>query len=330
MKKSLFFAILISHFLFLISHLDAQVASESEMLVPQKVGSSDMIPVFSDDVLEGDYEIEVESSSSMFRIASATLHNKDGKMTATLTMGGKGYSKLFLGTAEEASEANGVGEILWSQPLLQNDGHVEQSETSQDVVFEIPVSALNTPIECAAFSVKKKKWYGREILFDASTLPENALLVYPKTQQKIDLKDGNYLVKVSLSGGSGKASVKSPAKVSVKDGLATGKIEWSSPNYDYMKINRKRFNVDTKILEKGGNSTFTIPIFPVIADTTAMSQSHEILYFLEFDSESARKEKGKLSTDKLLLILAIWIIASLILIRIRVGRKKKKNYIKYR
>ena len=301
------------------------------MLVPQKVGSSDMIPVFSDDVLEGDYEIEVESSSSMFRIASATLHNKDGKMTATLTMGGKGYSKLFLGTAEEASEANGVGEILWSQPLLQNDGHVEQSETSQDVVFEIPVSALNVPIECAAFSVKKKKWYGREILFDASALPENALLVYPKTQQKIDLKDGNYLVKVSLSGGSGKASVKSPAKVSVKDGLATAKIEWSSPNYDYMKVNRERFDVDTKILEKGGNSTFTIPIsafdkkIPVIADTTAMSQSHEILYFLEFDSSSAKVEKSRTSNQILVSLLIFVIFAIVIAVFLKKARSSKSK-----
>ena len=51
------------------------------------------------------YEIEVDSSSSMFRIVHAVLTVKDGRMSAVLTLSGKGYGKLFPGTGEEAVNA---------------------------------------------------------------------------------------------------------------------------------------------------------------------------------------------------------------------------------
>jgi len=295
MKKSFFLAI-IFHLSFITPNssfltpnfLFAQVASASEALPARKVGSDDMLPLLADDILEGDYEIEVESSSSMFRIVQSLLHVKDGKMSARLTMSGKGYSKLFLGTAEEASDSKGEGEIL---PLS-----LEQIEGP--VAFEIPVSALNSSINCAAFSKKKGKWYDREILFDASSLPSEKLLVSPKIEQ-IKLKDGNYLVNAELTGGSGRAKITSPVKVSVKGGRAFAIIEWSSPNFDYMKVNHERFDADSKILEKGGNSTFRIPVYsldkkvPVTADTVAMSKAHEINYWLQFDSKTAKKTRKK-------------------------------------
>lgn len=283
MRKSLVLAIILqfSTFHFPLS-VFSQVASSSEMLAPSKVGTDDMLPVLEGDVLNGDYEIDVESSSSMFRIDKAVLQVKDGRMSASLTMGGKGYSKLFLGSAEAASASKGQGEILPNA----GDGAV---------IFEIPVSALNAPIKCAAFSSKKKKWYDRDILFDAGSLPEEKLLVSPKIE-KINLKNGKYRINVELTGGSGKAKITSPVKVTVKDGKAFAVIEWSSPNYDYMKLNHERYDADKKILEKGGNSTFTIPVYaldkkiPVIADTVAMSKAHEIQYWIQFESKSAKKE----------------------------------------
>lgn len=283
MRKSLVLAIILqfSTFHFPLS-VFSQVASSSEMLAPSKVGTDDMLPVLAGDVLDGDYEIALESSSSMFRIVNSVLHVKDGRMSASLTMSGKGYSKLFLGSAEAASESKGQGEIL------PNDG-------DGAVIFEIPVSALNSSIDCAAFSKKKSKWYDRQILLDASSLPEEKLLVSPKIE-KINLKNGKYRMNVELTGGSGKAKITSPVKVTVKDGKAFAVIEWSSPNYDYMKVNHERYDADKKILEKGGNSTFTIPVYaldkkiPVIADTVAMSKAHEIQYWIQFDLKSAKKE----------------------------------------
>jgi hypothetical protein len=291
MRKSIFLAIILqlSIFNFPFSAFP-QSASSSEVLAPRKVGTDDMLELFAEDVLDGDYDISVESSSSMFRIVQSVLHVKDGKMTATLTMSGKGYSKLFLGTSEEASDSKGEGEIL---PLAS-----AQDENGA-VLFEIPVSALNSSIKCAAFSKRKEKWYNRDILFDAGSLPEESLLIYPKKQENVSLKDGRYFVNASLTGGSGRAKITSPVKVIVDGGKAFAIIEWSSPNFDYMKVNHERYDADTKILEKGGNSTFKIPVFafdkkvPVTADTVAMSKAHEINYWLHFDSKSAKKTRKK-------------------------------------
>ncbi|MBR0142346.1 MAG: hypothetical protein IJM19_08895, partial [Ruminococcus sp.] len=100
--------------------------------------------------------------------------------------------------------------------------------------------------------------------------------------------DGEYMTEVELSGGSGKASVKSPTKVSVKEGKAYARIEWSSNKYDYMIVNDEKY-LPVSVEE---NSVFEIPVdifdceFTVYADTTAMSTPHEIEYKLCFDSST--------------------------------------------
>jgi hypothetical protein len=105
------------------------------------------------------------------------------------------------------------------------------------------------------------------------------------------LKDGKYTTEVTLSGGSGKTTVESPAMLTVEDGKIQAEIVWSSPNYDYMIVNGERYEP----VNTDGNSVFEIPVtvfdrpMPVIADTTAMSEPHEIEYSLLFDSASVRK-----------------------------------------
>ena len=95
---------------------------------------------------------------------------------------------------------------------------------------------------------------------------------------------------VTLEGGSGRASIESPATLTVKDGKVTASIVWSSPNYDYMIVDGKKlFPVNTE-----GNSVFEIPVasfdteLDVIADTVAMSKPHEIEYTLAFDSSTIK------------------------------------------
>ena len=98
---------------------------------------------------------------------------------------------------------------------------------------------------------------------------------------------------VALEGGSGKASVQSPTKVTVKDGKITATIIWSSPYYDYMIVDGEKYLKENE----EGNSQFTIPLkelpgdLDVTADTTAMSKPHEIEYTLQFDSESLKETK---------------------------------------
>lgn len=94
------------------------------------------------------------------------------------------------------------------------------------------------------------------------------------------LSNGEYKAVVALEGGSGRASITSPTTVTAEDGQMTATIEWSSPNYDYMIVEGKRYLP----INDGGNSTFQIPVpalgepFDVVADTTAMSVPHEIEY----------------------------------------------------
>jgi len=100
--------------------------------------------------------------------------------------------------------------------------------------------------------------------------------------------DGIYTVSVTLEGGSGRATIESPAKLRCENGALWATIVWSSSNYDYMKVNGEQYDNQNA----GGNSTFEIPVaaldekLPVAADTVAMSEPHEIEYTLYFDASS--------------------------------------------
>ena len=53
---------------------------------------------------------------------------------------------------------------------------------------------------------------------------------------KVDMSDGTYKIDVVLGGGSGRATITSPATLVVKEGCAYAQIEWSSSHYDYMRL----------------------------------------------------------------------------------------------
>lgn len=109
------------------------------------------------------------------------------------------------------------------------------------------------------------------------------------------LADGTYEVEVTLSGGSGRATVASPCEITVSGGQMTARIEWSSSNYDYMLVDGEKYlPVNTE-----GNSVFEIPVaaldeeIPVTADTTAMSKPHEVEYTLTFHAGELSKSEGQ-------------------------------------
>ena len=260
----------------------AAVASGNETAVEQTIDTVGLVPVSAADLKDGTYDISVESSSSMFKIISCALTVQDGAMTARMTMGGTGYLYVYMGTGEEASKV----------PESDLISFEENSDGTHS--FTVPVEALNEVLPCAAFSKKKEKWYDRELVFEASGIPADAFLnTSLKTVEDLGLADGTYTEEVSLTGGSGRASVESPAVVEVKDGKAEATIIWSSSNYDYMRVDEEKFlPVNTE-----GNSTFVITVtgfdspLTVYADTTAMSIPHEIEYTLTFDSSTLEEQK---------------------------------------
>ena len=277
-----------------------KVASSADMTTVEEVGFDGLIPVYAEDIENGTYEVNVESSSSMFRIQSAELTVSDSEMTVALTIGSTSYMKLFAGTAEQAAAST-------------EDQYIGYTESGDGVVFSVPVEALDQPFSCAAFSAKKEMWYDRSLLVRADSLPPEAIHVAiadyeqlkkdardrqieaQKSQSQLadlatetDLEDGEYEVPVTLEGGSGKASVASPATLIVKDGKTYARIQWSSSHYDYMLVD------GIKILPEGkaspeDNSVFVIPVtslsepMKVIGDTTAMSTPHEVEYTLDFE-----------------------------------------------
>lgn len=102
-------------------------------------------------------------------------------------------------------------------------------------------------------------------------------------------KDGEYSVSLDMSGGSGKASVTSPTLLTVENGTPVARIQWSSPNYDYMIVDGVTYYNQS---EEGMNSVFEIPVLcwdeemDVIADTIAMGSPVEIHYQFFFYQES--------------------------------------------
>jgi len=249
------------------------VAPAAETVPSEDVVEDGMVPVYAESLVDGTYPVTVDSSSSMFNVEACELTVQDGTMTARMHMGGTGYLKVYPGTAEQAADAA--------------DCIPFEEEADGSHSFTIPVEALDCGVDCAAFSKKKELWYDRTLVFRADSLPAEAFAGDAfATAESLGLASGDYTVEVSLSGGSGKASVESPAKLTVVDGQATATVVWSSSNYDYMRAGEEKF---LPVNEEGG-STFEIPVpafdraLTVYADTTAMSTPHEIEYKLTFAS----------------------------------------------
>ena len=253
----------------------SQVADASQMAPVEDVVEDGMVPISGDCLQDGVYTVTVDSSSSMFKITQCELTVENGQMNAVMHMGGTGYLRVFLGSAEQAAAADEDACIAFEE---QADG---------THTFTIPVEALDMGIACAAYSKNKELWYDRTLVFRADSLPRDAFAsdVFV-TAESLGLADGNYTVEVRLEGGSGKASVESPAKLRVEDGAAYATIVWSSSNYDYMRLDDEKYLP----LNTEGNSVFEVPVIAFdskvtyFADTTAMSTPHEIEYTLYFDA----------------------------------------------
>ena len=259
----------------------SKVAAADETVSQSQVVTEGMTPIYGQEIRDGVYTVQVDSSSSMFKVTDCKLTVKDGTMTAVMTMAGTGYLQLYMGTGEEAVNAPEQDYI----PYTEKDGVHS---------YKIPVEALDKGIACSAYSKKKEMWYDRTLVFRADSIPSYAYAEGTiKTVKNLNLADGIYDVDVSLEGGSGKAYVESPATLRIENGEAYATIEWSSANYDYMKVDGEKY----ELLDEEGNSTFEIPVtafdfkIPVLADTIAMSTPHEIEYTLKFDSKSIEKVK---------------------------------------
>ena len=294
-----------------------RVAGSSSMgKTSENLAPYGMTPVSGDMIEDGEYVVGTECSSSFFRIEEARLTVRDGRMTARLTMYSSSYLLVYPGTAEEAAAA-------------PYEDYIQSEDLDGWDTFTVPVEALDKELDLAAFSKKKKMWYPRKVLFHASDIPAESLrFVYPdydrisealalydadqggntehgekagnggsasedsgNTPQAapLDIEDGRYSIETVLAGGSGRASVTSPTWLTIREGRGYARLLWSSPYYDYLILDGKKYTNETK---DGGSSSFTIPVtaydepVEIIADTTAMGDPVEINYTLTFYSDT--------------------------------------------
>lgn len=228
---------------------------------------------------DGTYTAEFDTDSSMFHVNEAsdgkgTLTVEDGQMTLHISLQSKKIVNLYVGMAADAPDH----EADWLQPTT--DTVTYSDGTSEEVYgFDVPVEALDTDFQLAILGTKGK-WYDHTV---------SVRNVEAQAAEAVETPaDGSYTCEVTLEGGSGRATVDSPAALTVADGKMTATIIWSSPNYDYMIVDGEKYlPTNTE-----GNSTFEIPVsalgvpLSVVADTVAMSTPHEIEYTLTFSAPS--------------------------------------------
>ena len=118
--------------------------------------------VMASDLAPGVYPLDVKTSSSLFRVKEASLAVEEDGMYALLTLDGRRYGEMFLGTAADAEQAS-EEEIIpfrWSE-----DG---------DMVFALPVTSLDTELDCAVWSIGQGRWLDRILILSSALLPEEA------------------------------------------------------------------------------------------------------------------------------------------------------------
>ena len=139
------------------------IADKTQMITATEVLEEGMTPVTADKIAEGVYPVVVKSSSSMFRITSAVLTVKDGKMSVEFSLSGKSYTWMFAGSTDSIAAAD-KSEFI---PAMKDADDV--------YYFTLPVEALDQGLFCAAYSKNKDQWYARTLLVRADSLPAGAL-----------------------------------------------------------------------------------------------------------------------------------------------------------
>ena len=216
---------------------------------------------------DGEYTVDFETDSGMFRANEAcngkgTLTVKDGVQTLHVSLQSKKIVNLYVGTAEAAQQSGAV----WLEPTV--DTVTYSDGLSEEVFgFDIPVVSVGQEFDLAIIGTKGV-WYDHRVSVQ-NPVPQA----------------GTYTCEVTLNGGSGRASVASPAEISSDGETLTATIQWSSPHYEYMLVDGVQYDP----IQQEGNSTFQIPVvldadMAVSASTVAMSEPHLVEYTLYFDS----------------------------------------------
>ena len=284
----------------------------------------------------GTYSVAVETGAPMFKVTDCKLVVKNKTINAILTLSGTGYDYLYQGTAEEAKKA---GENSWSRYQISTDGKYKyvisipyDSFVADQVITVAARSARNTTWfdRSLDFDLSSLAVVSASTEIDGSlssvgsigsmgTLgSESSSLGNGSSSEKSDntlssteinnklntvdkdatVQDGTYVPEFGFTGGSGRATI-SCSKVVVKNGNATATIVFNSPNFTWVKsLGTTVYNEN-----KGGNSTFTIPVnlngeTKISAETTAMSQPYTVDYTIYCFIDGTKVTTSNVSANK--------------------------------
>lgn len=236
------------------------------------------------ELADGTYTAEFNTDSSMFQVNEACegkgiLTVEDGKMTIHISLKSKRILNLYPGLAKDAKKDG--AELLepTEDTVTYSDGMTEEVYG-----FDVPVPSLDEEFDLALVG-EKGTWYDHKVSVSNPEPYEEE-----ESESASVLEDGSYTMELTFEGGSGKASIESPATVKVEGEEMTATLIWSSPNYDYMLVDGEKYlPVNTE-----GNSVFEVPLaaldepITMIGDTVAMSKPHEVEYTLTFHSNTAK------------------------------------------
>ena len=253
----------------------------------------------------------------MFKVVDCKLTSKDGKMSAVLTLSGTGYGYLYMGTKEEAAQADPSS---WIPYVV---------DSNEKYTYTVPVEALDKGISVAAYSTKNKIWYDRILTFKSETLNKigdidsgnggtggnsgttggntnpsggnggSGSVLKPndgkaeneskyetdtsgatgRVNSSTTLADGVYTPdRFTWSGGTGKVKIYCN-KITIKNGQAYATLVFDSDHYQYVKANGNTYYTS----KSGGTATVTIPVAlnqnnKILGMTDKMSVAHEIEY----------------------------------------------------
>ena len=234
----------------------------------------------------GTYVATFKTDNSMFHVNEANndkgiLTVEDGQMTIHVSLASKNIINLYPGLAEDAAKDGAVLLEPSTDKVVYSDGYEDEVYG-----FDIPVPALDEEFDCALLGTKGK-WYDHKVVVSDPVKgddihAEDAAEAETEGAVETSLEPGDYKVELTLEGGSGRATVESPAELKVENGSAILTVIWSSPYYDYMIVDGEKYLP----VNEEGNSTFEIPVkvfnepFDIIGDTVAMSEPHEVEYKL--------------------------------------------------
>lgn len=196
---------------------------------------------------DGIYSTTAETGASMFKVVGVKLTVKNGKMSAVITLSGEGYDYLYMGTATDAATHTGNWIKYSGSAAYTLDGETKTGRT-----YEIPVSALDTPLTIASHSERQKKWYDRTVMISSKNLKKTGDIPAEGTPA-----DGIY----STSAVTGAAMFKVVGtKLTVKNGKMTALITLSGIGYDYlyMGTGADAANHTDQWIKYKGTATYTL------------------------------------------------------------------------